>query len=162
MTFWRTMPENGQSEKKKRLILFQNVLKLLGHWFKLESQSLKGQWAHPDVTETLSTIYYIYDVVPANKAATNIVLICSKHCIDCLHIKLSVDSSQGNPTYTATTLSKEEVIDNHMSVLSRFGLSMKDGDYDIHLLYRILKLHKYLYKQRNIAGAPKYSTKPSV
>jgi hypothetical protein len=60
----------------------------------------------PDVTETLSIIYYIYDVVPANKAATNIVLICSKHCIDCLHIKLSLDSSQGNPTYTATTLSK--------------------------------------------------------
>ena len=73
-----------------------------------------------------------------------------------------MDSSQGNPTYTATTLSKEEVIDNHMSVLSRFGLSMKDEDYDIHLLYQILKLHKCLYKQRNIAGAPKYSTKPSI
>ena len=28
---WRTMPENGQSEKKMRLIPFQNGLKLLGH-----------------------------------------------------------------------------------------------------------------------------------
>lgn len=65
---------------------------------------------------------------------------------DCLYIKLSLDSSEGNPTYTSTTLSKEEVINNHMSVLSRFDLSMKDEDYDIHLLYRILKLHKCIYK----------------
>jgi hypothetical protein len=34
--------------------------------------------------------------------------------------KLEWDILQGNPTYTATTLSKEEIIDNHMSVLSSF------------------------------------------
>ena len=34
-----------------------------------------------------------------------------------------MDSSQGNPTYTTTSLSKEEIIDNHMPVLSYFGLS---------------------------------------
>ena len=41
-----------------------------------------------------------------------------KHYIDCLKIKLGLDRSQGNPTYTTTTLSKEEIIDNHISVLS--------------------------------------------
>ena len=41
-----------------------------------------------------------------------------KHYIDCLKIKLGLDRSQGNSTYTTTTLSKEEIIDNHISVLS--------------------------------------------
>jgi len=40
--------------------------------------------------------------------------------IDCLKIELGLDSSQGNPTYTATSLSKEEIIDNHMSVFFFF------------------------------------------
>ena len=68
---------------------------------------------------------------------------------------------QGNPTYTATTQSKEEIIDNRMSVLSSAGLSMKDVDYDLPLLYCIPKLHKCPYKQRYmITGAAKCSTKP--
>jgi hypothetical protein len=45
---------------------------------------------------------------------------------------------QGNPTYTATTQSKEEIIDNHMLVLRSAGLSIKDVDYDLPLLYGIL------------------------
>jgi hypothetical protein len=40
---------------------------------------------------------------------------------------------QGNPTYTATTQSKEDIIDNHMLVLRSAGLSMKDVDYDLPL-----------------------------
>jgi len=61
--------------------------------------------------------------------------------------------------YTATTLS-EEIFDNHMSVLSSFGLSMKDMDCDLLLLYWIPKLHKCPFKQRFIKGAAKSSTKP--
>jgi len=45
-----------------------------------------------------------------------------------------LDISQGNPTYTATALSKEEIINNHMSVLSSFGLSMKVEDCDLTVL----------------------------
>ena len=52
---------------------------------------------------------------------------------------------QGNPTYTTTTQSKEEIIDNRMSVLSFAGLSTKDVDYDLSLLYGIPKLHKCPY-----------------
>jgi hypothetical protein len=40
----------------------------------------------PDVAETLSAIHYIYVVISADMATTNIVLICSKHCIDCLWV----------------------------------------------------------------------------
>ena len=65
-----------------------------------------------------------------------------KHYIDCLKIKLGLDRSQGNPTYTTTTLSKEEIIDNHISVLSSFVLYMRDEYCDLLLLYWIPRLHK--------------------
>jgi hypothetical protein len=58
-------------------------------------------------------------VVPADKAPINIVLISKSYYVDCLHLGLN-SSQGGNPTYTATTLSKDEIIDKHMSVLSYF------------------------------------------
>jgi hypothetical protein len=54
-------------------------------------------------------------------------------------------TSLGNPTYTPPTLTKEEILDNHWSVLCSFGIP---------------KLHKCTFKQRSSAGSAKYSTKP--
>ena len=66
----------------------------------------------PEVARTLSTIHDKYG------AHNSIALICKKHYtayIDCLKIELSLDSSQGNPTYTATMLPNGQLIDNHLS-----------------------------------------------
>jgi hypothetical protein len=49
-----------------------------------------------------------------------------------------------------------------MSVLSSFGLSMKDEDCALLLLYWIPELHKCPYKQRYIAGAAKSSTNSKI
>ena len=115
---------------------------------------------NPDVAETLSKIHDKFVVVPADKAPNNIIFICKKHYIDCLMTELGIGGSRGNPTYTATTLSKEEIIDNHKSVLASFGLFTKAVDCDLPSLYWIPKLHKCPYKQRFIAGSAKCSTKP--
>lgn len=73
----------------------------------------------------MSIIHEKYAVIPEYQAPSNIILICKKHYIVWLKIYLVMASSQCNLTYTATTLSKEEIIDKHMSVLSPFGLSWK-------------------------------------
>ena len=78
---------------------------------------------NPDVAETLSSIHDQYVVVPADKAPNNIVFICKKHYIECLITELGIDGTGGNPTYTASTLSRDEIIDNHLSVLSSFGIN---------------------------------------
>jgi len=41
----------------------------------------------------------------------------------------------GNRTYTPTTLAKEEILDNHRSVLYSFGISTKDEELDLPSLY---------------------------
>jgi hypothetical protein len=54
--------------------------------------------------------------------------------------KLGIDNSLDNPTYTPTTLTKEEILDNHRSVLCSFGISTKDEELDLPSLYWIYML----------------------
>ena len=48
--------------------------------------------------------------------------------ISWFHLNISINIE-------ATTLSKEEITDNHRSVLSSFGVSIKDDDCDLPILY---------------------------
>jgi hypothetical protein len=49
--------------------------------------------------------------------------------------ELGIDNSLGNSTYTPTTLTKEEILDNHSSVLYYFGISTVDEKLDLPALY---------------------------
>ena len=66
----------------------------------------------------------------------------------------------GNPTYNLTAMSKEEILQNHHSVMLTFGISLPEEDIDLPKLYWIPKLHKNPYKQRYIAGSAICSAKP--
>ena len=66
----------------------------------------------------------------------------------------------GNPTYNLTAMSKEEILQNHHSVMLTFGISLPEEDIHLYKLYWIAKLHKNPYKQRYIEGSAKCSTKP--
>ena len=70
------------------------------------------------------------------------------------------DNENANSTYQRTNLTKGVILDNHRSVLSSFGVHIKDVDIDLPSLYWIPKLHKDPYKQRFIAGSSNCSTKP--
>ena len=65
----------------------------------------------------------------------------------------------GNPAYNLTAMSKEEMLQNHHSVMLTFGISLPEEYIDLPKLYWIPKLHKNPYKQRYIAGSAKCSTK---
>ena len=81
-------------------------------------------------------------IVSADKAPNNSVFVCKSHYVDCLIKELGIDNSLGNPTYTPTTLTKEEILDNHRYVnLCSFRISTKDGELDLPSLYWIPKLH---------------------
>ena len=64
-----------------------------------------------------------------------------------------------NPTYNLTAMSKDEILQNHHSVMLTFGISLPKKDIDLPKLYWIPKLHKNPNKQRYIAGSTKCSTK---
>ena len=68
--------------------------------------------------------------------------------------ELGISTMIGNPTYTLTAMSKEEILQNHHSVMLTFGISLPEEDIDLPKVYWIP------YKQRYIAGSAKCSTKP--
>ena len=52
----------------------------------------------------------------------------------------------GNPTYNLTAMSKDEILQNHHSVMLTFGISLPEEDIDLPKLYWIPKLHKNPYR----------------
>ena len=66
----------------------------------------------------------------------------------------------GNPTYNLKDFSSSEILDNHKSVLTSFGIQITDEEFDFTYIYWIPKMHKNPYKHRFIAGSLKCSTKP--
>ena len=103
----------------------------------------------PDVAvAVLAEIHEKFVVVPADKASNNIAFVCKTHYINCLMEELGMSTMTGNPTYNLTAMSKEEILQNHHSVMLTFGISLPEEDIDLPKLYWIPKLHKNPYKQR--------------
>jgi len=130
--------------------------------FKLSrsmSSEVRSIFNDKDVIDNLTDFHSKYVVVPADKASNNIVFVCKTYYIDGLVKELGINNNTGNPTYTPTSLSKDDILSNHKSVISSFGLSIKDDYVDLPSLYWIPKLHKCPYKERYIAGSAKCSTK---
>ena len=108
-----------------------------------------------DVMKCLTSLQQKYVIVPADKASNNVVFVCKSYYINCLHRELE----NSNNTYTPTTLSKRQIIDNQLSVLSSFGINVKSDDQHLPSMYWLPKLHKTPYKERYIASSYKCSTK---
>ena len=67
----------------------------------------------------MTSIFY------SNKADNNIAFVCKSHYVDCLINELGIDNSLGNPTYTLTTRTTEEIVNNHMSVFTSLEFQSK-------------------------------------
>ena len=50
-----------------------------------------------------------------------------------------INSLPGNPTYNLTDFSASEVLDNHKSVLTSFGIETSDDELDLPYIYWIPK-----------------------
>ena len=51
------------------------------------------------------------------------VCVCKSHYIDCLIKELGIGNTLGNLTYIQSTLTNEEILDNHMPILCSFWIS---------------------------------------
>ena len=114
----------------------------------------------PDVGRELSRLHNNCVIVPADKASKNYTFVCKRHYVRILSEELGLHSLPGNPTYNLTDFFASEVLDNHKSVLTSFGIETSDDELDLPYIYWIPKMHKNPYKHRFIAGSSKCSTKP--
>ena len=135
------------------------ILKRINRLKDKVSNHVSSIFKDKDVSHNLKDLQDKYVIVPADKASNNIVFICKKYYIDCLIQELGITTNNSNPTYTLTSLSKDEILSNHTSVISSFGIPIDEDNIDLPLLYWIPKLHKNPFKERYIAGSATCSTK---
>jgi hypothetical protein len=108
-------------------------------------------FSKPEVRNELERLHEEFVLVPADKASNNIVFVCKAHYYNCILNELDINSTFGNPTYTLTALSKDEILQNHRSVLDTFNIPANGMNlFELPYLYWIPKLHKTHYKHRYI------------
>jgi hypothetical protein len=97
----------------------------------------------PEVRNELERLHEEFVLVPADKASNNIGFVCKAHYYNCILNELGINSTFGNPTYTPTVLSKDEILQNHRSVLDKFNIpTNRMNEFELPYLYWIPKLHK--------------------
>ena len=68
--------------------------------------------------------------------------VCKRHYVSILSEELGLNLLPGNRTYNLTAFSASEVLDNHKSVLTSFGIETSDDELDLPYIYWIPKMHK--------------------
>ena len=150
-------PGNGPKKRMSNSEVVKRRIRRLKHSVNTRSESI---FRDPDVARELSRLHENSVIVPADKASNNYTFVCKRHYVDILIEELGLHSLPGNPTYNLTDLSASEVLDNHTSVLTSFGIQSNSEELDLPYMYWISKMHKSPYKHRFIAASSKCSTKP--
>ena len=109
-------------------------------------------FSDPDVVTELSRLHENFVIVPADKASNNYTFVCKRYYVDILIEELGLHLLPGNPTYNLTDFSASEVLDNHKSVLTSFGIQTTDEELDLPYIYLIPKMHKNPYKHRLLSS----------
>ena len=114
----------------------------------------------PDVKDTLHKLHDKYVLVPADKAANNVIILCKKYYIDTLVKELGINNVNiNNPTYIPIDDSFETIVKSHHQFITSVGLEISEEDQNLPYLYWTPKLHKSPYKHWFIAGSSKCTTK---
>jgi hypothetical protein len=116
-----------------------------------------------DLDSAINKLHRKYVIVPADKSANNMVIICKKMYLTTIAQELGYDpltgECKGNEVYEYVGASKTDILYRHSSLLKRYGYTMEEEDNTLPKIFAIPKLHKNPYKFRFIAGARKSSIK---
>ena len=127
---------------------------------KIRSPKLKIL-SDPDVKDTLRRLHDDFVLVPADKAANNVIVVCKKYYIETLIKESGINTTNISPnsTYIPSTDSFHEILKSHCKFIESVGLEMSEEDENLPYLYWTPKLHKVPFKHRFIASSSKCTTK---
>ena len=95
-----------------------------------------------------------YVLVPADKAANNVVVVCQLHYINTLKQEL-----YGTKAYEETSIDEKSVVYSHSNEIpNKFAIDVKELQDRLPTMYWLPKLHKRPYKARFIANSSSCTT----
>ena len=90
----------------------------------------------PDVKHTLHKLHANYILVPADKAANNVIIVCKKYHIDTLVKELGINNvNSNNPLCIPIDYSFETIVKSHNQFIVSVGLEMSEEDQDLPYQY---------------------------
>ena len=93
-------------------------------------------------------------MVPADKAANNVVVVCRLHYIKTLKQELN-----GTKAYEETPIDEKSVVYSHSNEIpKKFDVNVKERQDRLPTMYWLPKLHKRPYKARFIANSSSCTT----
>ena len=100
-----------------------------------------------------------YVIVPIDKAANNISIICKRFYVMRL---LKEVGALGNPdpTYEISNINPADLINDDVLLCERFGLTLDEGQKTLPIMYWTPKMHYTPSRARFIVSSAKCSTKP--
>ena len=95
-----------------------------------------------------------YVLVPADKAANNVVVVCRLRCINTLKQELN-----GTEAYEETSIDEKFVVYSHSNEIpNKLAVDIKERQDRLPTMYWLPKLHKRPYKARFIANSSSCTT----
>ena len=95
-----------------------------------------------------------YVLVPADKAANNVVVVCRLHYVNTLKQELD-----GTRAYVETDTDEVSVVNAHLNDLPvKYSVCVIEGQDKLPMMYWLPKLHKRPYKARFIANSSSCTT----
>ena len=114
-------------DQRKELVA-DRISDLKGHFRSSECKVLN----QPDVKDTLHKLHANYVLVPADKAANNVIVVCKKYYIDTLVKELGINNvNSNNPTYIPTDDSFKTIVKSHNQFITSVGLEMSEEDQNL-------------------------------
>ena len=105
--------------------------------------------------ESLNSLHSKYVLVPADKAANNVIVVCKKYYLEVVTKEITATT-----TYDPVTRDKADIISDHLRYMSNNHITVKPELQCLPSFYWLLKLHKRPYGNRFIAASYRCTTKP--
>ena len=93
-------------------------------------------------------------LVPADKAANNVIVVCKKYYLDIVLNELSTTD-----TYVQDDRGSQCVILDHLQYMTKVNINVEPDHEDLPSFYWLPKLHKNPYGKRFIAASNRCTTK---
>ena len=143
--------------KDKIMELVDDKVRYLNFW-KTPSVT-KPMLRDEGVLTSLSELHSKFVVVPIDKAANNVALICKRFYIQKLLTEVGIPGNTSS-TYKLSEDDPSKIIQNNASLCSKFGIPLEDRSKTLPFMYWLPKMHYNPPRARFIIASSTCSTKP--
>ena len=116
-----------EKKRKKRRMKWKKLTWLTLMKIRSPKQKILND---PDMKDTLRRLHDDSVLVPADKAANNVIVVCKKYHIETLIKELGINTTNISPNSTniPSTDSFDEVLKSHCKFIESVGLEMSEED----------------------------------